>query len=206
LNYRPTQGFVEITIKDLENMLHVEVSKLWSKSLIQVYTDAKTAYDIETNTLTKFGDALKVEDSILRKVDPNGNASTEYYTWKIADQVYTQALGLDDLRVGEEYAVYIRLQNAVQPFKLTGVDLEANSYNFKSLKVGTEDLKATAHNLPSVYPKGTSRHADVSKVVVECVQKGDAGGYAQDELPMKVIRKERFAIDIGQTHVIEGIG
>jgi hypothetical protein len=187
-------------------MLHVEISKLWSKGVIQCYTDSKAQYDHITNNLTKEGSALKLEDLILRRVNPNGSPSTEYYSWKIADLIYTQALGLDDLRVGEEYGVYVRLENAVHPFKLTGVDLESRTYTFKALKAGVEDLKATAHNLPSVYPKGTTRHADVSKVVVECVQKGSSGGYVRDELPMKVIRKEKFTLDIGHTHVVECIG
>jgi hypothetical protein len=204
--FRPTQGFVEITIKDLENMLHVEVSRMWSKGVIQCYTDSKSKYDLATNALTKLGDALKVQDRILRRVDPNGNPVKGYYSWKIADLVYIQALGLDDLRVGQEYAVYIRLKNAVLPFKLTGVDLQSRTYIFKSLKKDAEDLKATAHNLPSVYPKGTARHGDVEKIVVECVQKGSSGGYARDELPMKLARKEKFTLDIGHTHVVECIG
>jgi hypothetical protein len=205
--FRPTQGFVEITIKDLENMLHVEVSRMWSKDVIQCYTDSKSQYDIASNGLTKFGGALKVQDRILRRVDPDGNRVKGYYSWKIADLVYVQPLGLDDLRVGEEYAVYIRLKNAVLPFKLTGVDLQSRTYTFMSLKKYEEDLKATAHNLPSVYRKGTAhRHGDVEKLIVECVIKGSSGGYVRDELPMKLVRKEKFTLDIGHTHVVECIG
>ena len=187
-------------------MLHCELSKLWSKGVLQCYTNSKAQYDHKTNNLTKEGGALKVEDLILRRVDPNGNASKEYFSWKIVDLVYTQSLGLDDLRIGEEYGVYVRLENAVHPFKLTGVDLESRTYSFKSLMNGIEDLKATAHNLPSVYVKGTTRHADVSTVVIECVQKGASGGYARDDLPMKVIKKEKFTLDIGHTHIVECIG
>jgi hypothetical protein len=203
---RPTQGFVEITIKDLENMLHVELSKLWSKGVIQCYTNSKAMYDPATNNLTKEGSALKVKDLILRRVDPNGNQSNKYFSWKIADLVYIQALGLDDLRCGEEYGVYVRLENTVHPFKLTGVDLESRTYTFKALTAGVEDLKATAHNLPSVYPKGTTRHADVSKVIVECARKGSSRGYARDELPMQDVKEEKFTLDIGHTHVVECIG
>jgi hypothetical protein len=187
-------------------MLHVELSKLWSKGLLQCYTNSKAAYDPATNNLTKEGAALKIEDLILRRVDPNGNRSNESYSWKIADLVYAQALGLDDLLLGEEYGVYVRLENAVHPFKLTGVDLDSATYNFKALTAGVEDLKATGHNLPSVYPKGTTRHADVSKVIVECTQKGSSSGYARDELSMKDIKKEKFTLDTGHTHVVECIG
>jgi len=205
-NTLPTQGFVEITIKDLENMLHVEVSRLWSKGVIECYTDSKAKYDVTSNSLTKMGEALKVNDKILRRVDPNGNPSREHYSWKIVNMVYTKALGLDDLKIGHEYGVYIRLRNAVLPFKLYGVDLQTRTYSFKALQKDNEDLKATAHNLPSIYPKGTTRHADVNKIVVESVQKDSSGGNVQEELPMNRVRKEKFALDIGHTHVVECIG
>lgn len=197
---------MEITIKDLENMLHVEVSRLWSKGLIQCFTDSKAKYDLKSNALTKQGEHLKIDDNILRRVDSNGNPAKAYFSWKIADLIYTQALGLDDLRVGQDYGVYIRLQNAVLPFKLNAVDLQSRTYTFKALKKDVEDLKATAHNLPSVYPKGTTRHAEVDRVVVECVQKGSSGGYVREEFAMKLVKKERFTMDMGHTHVVECIG
>ena len=39
---------------------------------------------------------------------------------------------------------------------------------FKSLMDGISDLKANVANLPSVYPKGTMRHAEVDMVVLQC--------------------------------------
>jgi hypothetical protein len=201
----PPQGFVEITIKDLENMLHVEVSKRWSKGLVTVYADSASTYDPVQNALTKYGEHLKIDDLILRRIDENGNPAEKHYSWKIVDLVYSQALALEDLQVGKEYGIYIRLDNAVQPYMLTGVDVQNGTYTFKALTPGKEDLKATAHNLPSVYPKGITRHADVQKVVVESVVKGP-GGYVRDELEMSAIRKQRFTIDVGQTHVVESIG
>ena len=187
-------------------MLHVEVSKLWSKGVIECFTDSKASYDLETNSLTKFGGALKIGDLILRRIDQNGNPSKKHYSWRVVEQMFTQALGLDDLRVGMEYGVYIQKKNAVLPFKLTGVDLESRTYTFKSLKEGIDDVKATAHSLPSVYPKGTKRHAQVNKIVVECVRKSKSGGYIRDTLPMVVIEKKKFTLDIGHNHVLECIG
>lgn len=187
-------------------MLHVEVSRLWSKGVVQCYTDSKAQYDATSNSLTKQGDALKTDDMILRRVDPDGNPSKDYYSWRIANLIYQQPLGLDDLKVGREYGVYVRVENAVFPFKLTGVELQTRTYTFKPLKEDMEELKATAHNLPSVYPKGTTRHAGVEKIVVESIQKGSSGGRIQEELPMRRVRKEKFALDIGNTHIIECIG
>lgn len=205
-NILPSQGFVEITIKDLENMLHVEMSKMWAKGLIQVHTDSQSKYDPVSNSLTKFGEHLKIDDSILRRVDENGIRVNKYHSWKVVDLVYTQALSIDELRIGVEYGIYIRLEQAVLPFMLTGVDLDSKLYTFKALEEGRENLKATAANLPSVYPKGVTRHAGVTKVIVESVVKGRDGGYVRDELLMNVIKSERFTIDVGHTHVVQATG
>jgi hypothetical protein len=187
-------------------MLHLEVSRLWSKGVIQCFTESKAKYDVASNSLTKVGEALKVGDKILVRVDPDGNPSATSISWTVVDLIYTQALGLDDLRVGEQYGVYIRARNAVLPFKLAGVDLQSRTYNFKALKKDVDDLKAPAHNLPSIYPKGTTRHADISTIIIQCTRESSAGGYVRDELPMKLVRKALFTLDIGNTHVVECIG
>jgi hypothetical protein len=205
-NTLPSQGFIEITIKDLESILHVAVSRLWSKGVIEVFTDSKAQYDVTSNSLTKAGEHLKIGDEILRRVDPDGKLSTEYYRWKVAHLDYIQPLGLDDLRVGEEYVVYVKRENAVLPFKLAEVDLNTRTYHFKATKKKVADLQAAAHNLPSVYPIGTSRHADVSTVIFECATKNEKGLFHQEKLQMNYIREEMFTLDIGHTHVVECIG
>lgn len=206
LTHRPDQGFVEITIKDLENMLHVEVSKMWSKGLVQNHTQAGARYDLEENSLTKQGNALKIDDLIHRRVDPNGNRCEGYYSWRVADIEYNQALSTDQLQIGSEYGIYIRVENAVRKFQLMGVDLSSDTYTFKALDPGKEDIKAAGKSLPAIYPRGITEHADISKVIVESVQKGDEGGYVRDALPFKSIAKEKFSLDIGHFHVIECIG
>jgi hypothetical protein len=124
----------------------------------------------------------------------------------VVSLIYQQPLGLPDLRVGEKYGVYIRQENAVLPFKLVVVDLQSREYTFKALTKGGVDVKASAHNLPAIYPKGTRLHANVSKVVVESVQKGSKEGYTQEELSMSDIKDQNFTMDIGHTHVVECIG
>ncbi|KAL3916452.1 MAG: hypothetical protein SGILL_005172 [Bacillariaceae sp.] len=205
-NTLPSQGFVEITIKDLECILHVAVSRLWSKGVIEVFTDSKAQYDVASNSLTKAGDQLKIGDEILRRVDPEGHPSKEYYRWKVQHLDYIQPLGLDDLRVGEEYVVYVQQENAVLPFKLAEVDLNTRLYNFKALKKKVANLQSPANNLPSVYPKGTKRHADVSTVIFECTAPNEAGKNHRDQFHMNDIREDRFTLDIGHTHVVECIG
>ena len=204
-NNLPAQGYVEITIKDLECMLHTEVSKLWSKGVIGVFTESKAQYDVASNSLTKFGEHLKLGDKILRRVDANGNPSKEFHRWKISEILYAEALGIEDLRVGEEYGVYVRQENAIFQFTLTGVDLQTRVYNFKSHKKKIENLAATAHDLPSIYPKGTS-HADADMVVITCLAKGDEESFYCEHFPIDELKGQQFVIDIGYAHVVECTG
>ena len=205
-NILPAQGFVEITIKDLENMLHVEVSKMWAKGLLQVHTDSQSKYDHITNSLTKLGEHLKVDDTIIRRVDENGNLVNTYHSWKVVELVYTESLSREELHIGLEYGIYLRLENAILPYKLTGIDLDSKIYTFRALQEGKDDLKVNIANLPSVYPKGVTRHAEVQKIVIESVVKGRDGGYVRDDLLMKVIKKEKFTLDVGHTHVVQCTG
>ena len=105
-------------------MLHVEMSKIWTKGLIQVYTDSVSKYDPVSNSLTKLGEHLKIDDGIRRRVDENGVRVNEYHTRKV-DLVYNDSLSIDELKVGQEYGIYLRLEDAVIPYRLTGVDLES---------------------------------------------------------------------------------
>lgn len=204
---RPTQGFVEITIKDLENVLHVEISRFWSKGLISVFTDSRSQFDPTTKALTKLGENLKVGDVVLRKFDSEGRSCSDDRPWKVVELVYTELLGVEDLKVGESYGVYYRPVQVVMPFKLAAVDLVSKAYHFQSI-AGAEDLRVSVNNLPSVYPLGTgiNAHADVKMIVVECMAKKSAGGYYRMELPVDEIKKEKFTVDVGSCHVVEAIG
>jgi hypothetical protein len=208
LRRRPAQGFVEITIKDLENILHVEVTRLWSKSLISVFTDSRSQFDPATNSLTKLGENLKVGDVVLRKLDCEGRPVADDRPWKVVELVYTKLLGVDDLRVGADYGVYDRTEEAVFPFKLVEVDLDTKKYHFQSPFAGVEDLRVSVHDLPSVYPAGTGMkaHADVHKVVVESLEQNSRNGCSRVELLMDGIKKQKFTLDVGNTHVVEAIG
>lgn len=121
--HRPSQGFVEVTIKDLESMLHVEVSRLWSRGIIELFTDCRAQYDPKTNSLTKFGAYLKVGDMILLPVDEEGRNSREYHSWKVAELVHREALSIHELKVGNEYGVFVRDKQSIHSFKLDRVDL-----------------------------------------------------------------------------------
>ena len=203
-NSHQRSGFAEITVKDLENVLQFEVSRMWSKGIIQYCSSKSAKYDPAKNALTKQGQHLTLDDTFLCQVDPDGNgASQHYYPWKVVEVIYQPPLGLDDLKVGREYSVFIRQEDSIVPFKLTGVDIRSRTYSFKALRIGDKDLKATAHNLPSVYPKGARKHRDVTKIIVESAEKGSNGGYKRLDMKMSLIRSQMFTIDVGPTHVVD---
>ena len=139
-------------------MLHLEVSKLWSKNLIQCYTNSKAKYDAETNTLSKQGEHLKLDDGILRRINPDGKPDNKYFSWKVVDLIYQKPLSVESLTIGGQYGVYVRKVNKVLPFKLVAVDLQTGTYKFQALENGVDDVSATAQNLPPVYLTGTKKH------------------------------------------------
>lgn len=204
--HRPVQGFVEVTIKDLENMLHVEVSKMWSKGLIMVHSDSRSMYDPASNSIAKLGEHLKVEDIILRRMNEEGRKVNAYHSWKVVDVQYTDSLSVSDLKIGEEYVIYVRLHHDLLPYKLMAIDLTTETYTFMSLLSDKPDVKVTAATLPYVYPKGTLKHSEAKTLIVESVKKGSGGGYVRESLPMNAIKTEKFTLDVGHTHVVEAIG
>lgn len=205
-NSLPSQGFVEITIKNLESILHMEVSRLWSKGLISVFADAKTKFDSDANQIIKLGKYLKIDDLILRSVDENGRSSRKQYTWRVSGLVYSQPLGLDEIKVGEEYAVYVREESALLPFKFIKCCLKTKTYTFVSLTEGTRHLEVNTRNLPSIYTKDTKQHAVIHAVALKCTKKSTDGGQFIEELLMSSIQDEKFTLDVGNSHVIEAIG
>lgn len=204
--FRPTQGFVEITIKDLESLLHSEVSRLWSKGLLSVCSESKAKFDSGSQRLVKLGRHLKANDVFLRMRDQNNVVSNRYQSWRVVHLIYSQPLGLDDLQIQQEYGVYVRQENAVLPFKLQSVCLASKTYSFTSLTDGVADLEVNVRNLPSIYVKDTESHADVHAVAIECTRSGKDGFAVRHELLMKDIQDENFILDMGNSHVIEAIG
>lgn len=202
-NVLPQEGFVEVSRKDLESALHVEMSRMWSIGAIQYLPDSGVRYSMEHNALVKKGMHLKLNDGILRNINPDGEQTDQLYVWKVTDLIYMEPLGLDELIVGHEYGLFIEAQDSVLPFKFVGVDLQSRIYTFNSLKKGVTDLIAAAHNLPSVYPKGTLRHAEICRIVVTCARQGYNGELAQEELLMNDIQSLNFRMDTGHTHIVQ---
>jgi len=189
-------------------MLHIEISKLWSKGLIQVYTGSRASYDAETNSVIKFGKHLKVGDFIYRNVDRYGKKSADKHSWKVFDLKYTGTLDYTNLQIGHEYGVFSRKEQAVLPFVLVSINLQTGRYAFKAQLQGIDDVVCSQQNLPSIYPQGTERgaHSYIHTIVLESVEPKRGGIYIQDEITMKDIQDDKFVLDLGRTHVVEAIG
>lgn len=203
-NTLPSQGFVEITIKDLEQMLHLEVSKMWSKGLLSVYTDSKAIYNHESNTLTKKGQYLKPGDNIHRNLDEEGRLVPTSQRWTVVELVEVQPLLAKDLLIGEQYGVY--LKNRVVSHMLVSIDLRTSTYAFALSDDPKSELLVTVDCWPTIYPSGVTSHGEVHSVIVECKMRSRDGGHVRESLPVDRIRNKKFTIDVGQTHVIEAIG
>jgi len=206
-NSLPTQGFVEITIKDLESMLHLEVCRLLSKKLLQHDTNAGANYDVKTNSLQKLGKSLKKDDLIFHNLDNNGNKSEDQmYSWKVSGLEYNVPLEVEDLKIGEEYSVYIPDKQENHEYQLVMVNLSTETIQFKDIEDDWEGIECTFDQLPSIYPKGTTQHSAVKKVMLECTLPSDTFSYAIDELDFSGIKTEKFTMDIQHTHVVEAVG
>jgi hypothetical protein len=205
-NTLPTQGFVEITIKDLESMLHVEVSRLWSKGIIDCFSESKAHFDVGSHSLSKQGKFLKKGDFIRRKIDAEGKKSVEYHRWKVVDAEVSPTLSTSDLQLGASYGIYVASMGDIQAFKLTSWDIQSRELRFSSQSNEVNDIVCKEFDLPSIYPPGTSRHANVKAIVVQSVVKSSKGGYIRETLPMSVIQDKKYSLDIGETHVVECIG
>ena len=197
------EGFVEITIKDLECLLHAEVTKLWSKDIIRLVTGSKVFFDSAMNSLVKLGEHLEVGDKLLRKVNPSGNPCKEYHRWTIAAAQNAETLDIGDLCIGEEYDVFVKKENSVLPFKLVDVDHYTRTYKFESLNSKFNDIDATPYDLPPVYPKGSKRQ--FKKVSIKCETKQDSGSFHYDHISQS-LEGQKFVVDIGHNHVVECVG
>ena len=88
-NTLPDEGFVELTIKQLEDVLQVALVQLQSSGLVSYHTDNKVEYDKDLDALVKKGSALKEGDLIvLKNEDKQAFGINEDSTnkWKVSKQ------------------------------------------------------------------------------------------------------------------------
>jgi hypothetical protein len=206
-NTLPTQGFIEITIKDMESLMNLQISKLASRHLIRHDTNAGCQYDVEQNQLAKLGSALKVGDLIKRKYDPSGVRSEKEYTWEVEELLYSKPLTAEDLCLGGFYGVFDVMQRKIGQYELVGVHTKRSEYVFEAVDGTHDDIICSAAELPPIFPKGTKVKDDCESIRVKSILRDPKdGGTAEEILKYSKICKESFLLDVGHSHVAEAIG
>ena len=219
-NTIPDQGFVEITIKDLENILHLEISKLWSVhveiskgrsvNLIDLQTKSNARFDPIENIMVKRGDSLKVNDVVRRQVDKNGKTSKDYHSWEITELKAFPRLTADQLVLKGNYLVHHRSVNQLKPVELIGIDLEGTGekYKFREKKTGNDTqeniMTKTKQYFPEVYNIGTpiDGHHTPKSIVFRCLE----GGGFEGEIEFNEISRLDHMMDISQTNIVFATG
>ena len=204
-NNLPAQGFIEITIKDLENMLNVQVAKASSRGLLNHYTNSNVLYDYKKGHVVKLGKALVIGDLLLRNLDPDGNESEKLYSWKVVELAQADTVPLKDLLLGEEYVIYVPSSHMGVACRLMAANLRNGEYMFQYLDSDKEILVSVS-KLPSIYPKSTKLYTKCQSIIIQCTTLGSNNSYAQESLAFGKVEVETFALDIGQTHVVSAIG
>ena len=204
---RPDQGFIEITIKDLENVLHLEISRLWSLNLIELSSKSSAEFDYKKNVMTKRGKALKEHDLVKRQVDRNGNPSEKYHSWEVVEIQLHQRLTPKEVLPGGQYYVYGREYSyrGLKKFQLVSKDIEDSSnplYKFSNKEQGIT-IQVRADRFPAVYPE--NQHG-FKTIVLQCIERNDQGVYERQLIEFEKAEKERFVMDVGQTNIVFATG
>ena len=193
----------------MESALNVQMVKLASRELVQHDTNAGAQYDVKSNTLSKKGAALKVNDLVLRKFDPTGKPSKQDWTWKVVALNLAEPLSpVKDLELGGEYAVWVISERQVHPFKLVGINIATQTYTFLPTKGDSNlvEISATVEHLPYVYPKGIKVHGECESLVFESVIRKGRAEHCRQTVSFAELEKEKYQLDTGHCHVAEAIG
>ena len=207
-NTLPTQGFIEITIKDLEAMMHLGVSKLDSMGLVEHVTKSGAQYNHKTNELKKKGSALKENDLVLLKYDYSGNVAEEDCSWRVAAVNTVEPLNANQVEVGTKYSIWIPKKRKLYPYTLIGVNVVLGSYQFRSMDDDMDDVICENFELPSVYPYGTKGHSVTEDITFEALRDGSDVTKEPHRMtfPFSDISDNSYVIDTSHTHVFEAIG
>lgn len=196
----PVQGFVEITIKDLENILHLQISKLWSLNLLELQTKASARFDSERKAVLKFGNALKVND-IVKFEDET--------TWQVAEIKEYGRVSLDDLKIGDEYLMYHqrRLQRVVLLQTLVS---SKSTYKFKV--IGTnETIEISSDSNRNIYNNNAHRNVHTVPEIVKFRLIDSANGSTmavppEIELKFEEIAEKEYVLDVSKTNIVFATG
>ena len=193
----------------MEAVLHLEISKLWSRNLLDLHTKSSAEFDYEKNVMTKRGNALKVKDLVKRLVDKNGKPSEVYHSWEVVELKLHDSLRVKDMAHGEFYYIYERKFGGLVKFQLVSIDIGDGTYTFQNKEKGITN-EASVSSFPSVYQydSHTSAHTHntFKSIVFQCIEKGKRGGFVREEIDFDVAKNVAHIMDVGQTNIAFGTG
>eukprot|EP00957_Ditylum_brightwellii_P193130 14704822-Ditylum_brightwellii.AAC.1 len=191
----------------MEAVLHLEVSKLWSRQLLEIYARSSAEFDYKKNVMTKRGNALKEKDLVKRRVDPNGEPSEEFHTWEVVQLIENQTLSPDDLSPGRLYNVFSRDQGGLLTMELVSAD--EGVFDFRSTDEGLT-IQVTRSNFPSIYAhdstsKGNAR-SPFKTIVFQSVELNRENKLTRYEVEFASIMNDSHIMDVGQTNIAFAVG
>jgi hypothetical protein len=193
--HSPLQGFVELTIKSMEVMLHFEAIKLRSRGLMNYYSGSGIDFDVEEGFFSKKGSTLKIGDNIRIDKTP----------WRVTDHVYPRPLQKKDVRSGVEYDILFPRDEKVRTYKLGEVYEDFDFYEFKAMDeeetTGLPNALQGPFRRFQVFPKGSARVSPQSVVL-----KRMDGPSEEKVLNFDDIENNDYELDVFDSHVLIAAG
>jgi len=199
----PEQGFVEINIKRLEEILDRELVSLKSRELLAYYQNSEIIVDPETLKMAKKGGQLKRGEVI---VDASGTKLI------VKDFVYRdRRVDPATLRIGQAYRISEDGGSELFPYRFSHIDLHG-WLHFNNLCVQCKPFSVRQQDLPPIYEmiegiesiEGVKSPTDVE--LVEIGKGSAADSHTVSSINFKSHRNEVFEIDVSDKHVVLASG
>jgi hypothetical protein len=188
----PTQGFVEVTIKRLEEMILNEIIKLRSKGLLFFFANSAIDYDATTHIFTKGGGSLREGDRVF---DPDSSTPK---IMEVLDLLFARQLAKADLREGMDYDIVLPRETMARKYRLERADVDFDHYHFHPHEPGAPEVTGGYSRLPAVFAAGKGSTLP-SEVLF------DVGG-KQHKVAFDMVKDRKWELDFSNEHVVLAIG
>lgn len=195
--HRPAQGFVEINIKRLEDILERELVSLASRELLLYYHNSEIIVDPETLKLQKRGQHLKIDEVVVGADGKKLFVSRFNYREKLVES--------SQLKVGAAYRISMEGGSQLLPYRLSHKDAYG-WFHFNNLSLQCKPFSAREAELPPIYE---SFKGEASPSEVELIEfgRGTAADTAtQSSVNFTTLKDQQFEIDVADCHVVLASG
>ncbi|CAJ1945589.1 unnamed protein product [Cylindrotheca closterium] len=197
-NTLPTQGFVEINIKRLEDILERELVSLASRDLLLYYHNSEIIVDPETLKLKKKGKHLKIDEVVVGADGKKLCVSKFDYKEKLVKP--------SELKAGTAYRIGIDGDSQLLPYRLSHKDAYG-WFHFNNLSLQCKPFSVRETELPAIYE---SFKGEASPTEVELIEFGSGtaalDSQTQSSVNFTELRDQEFEIDVSDCHVVLSSG